>query len=206
MTHGSHDPRPPAGGRGRSPLSALNAGAGWGLLLVRAIGNWLNLSTPTGLAVAALGGARIRPGGRGLWLAEGYRHRFPAGGAFTIGTVITTASPSLAELEDRVPGVLEHEEAHTWQYTYACGLLYLPAYAALMGWSWLRTGDRASANFFERQAGLTAGGYVEAPRRDVRDGVRAACALMSPRRGTLSRAAGRRCACAGGTRGAGGGA
>lgn len=180
--------------------------AGTALLLVRGIGNWLNLSTPTGLAVAALGGARIRRGGRGLWLAEGYRHRFPTGGAFTVGTVVTTASSSFDELGRRIPGILEHEEAHTWQYLYAGGLFYLPAYAALMGWSWLRTGDRASANFFERQAGLTAGGYVEAPRRDVRDGVRAAVGLIRPPmalRRLLSRAAGRRYGCAGATRGAG---
>ncbi|MDA8439937.1 MAG: hypothetical protein M0Z51_13895 [Propionibacterium sp.] len=206
MTPGSGGHQPPAGARGRGPLPTLNAGAGPGLLLVRTIGNWLNLSTPAGLAVAALGGARIRRGGRGVWLAEGYRYRFPTGGAFTIGTVITTARPSFADLDRRIPGVLEHEEAHTWQYTYACGLFYLPVYAALMGWSWLRTGDRASANFFERQAGLAAGGYVEAPRRDVRDGMRAACALMRARSGTLSRVAGRRCACADGTRGADGGA
>ena len=146
-------------------------------VLARAVGNWLNLSTPVGLAVALAGRARLRRGERGLWLAEGYRYRFPAGGAFTIGNVVTTASPSFADLAREIPGILDHEENHTWQYAYACGLPYLPVYTALMGWSWLRTGDRASANFFERQAGLVAGGYREAPRRRVSDGLRALLAL-----------------------------
>ena len=149
-----------------------------GFVVARTLGNWLNLSTPLGLAVALAGGARVRRGDRGLWLAEGYRHRFPTGSAFTLGSVITTASPSFDALARHIPGILEHEENHTWQYTYAVGPAYLPIYTVLMGWSWLRTGDRAAGNFFEREAGLDAGGYRETATRPLPEGVRAAVALL----------------------------
>ncbi|MCC6497839.1 MAG: hypothetical protein IT193_16425, partial [Propionibacteriaceae bacterium] len=67
------------------------------------------------------------------------------------------------ELESRHPGTLAHEAAHTWQYFGFIGLPFLPLYALASGWSWLRTGDPASANWFERRAGLARGGYVERP-------------------------------------------
>jgi hypothetical protein len=38
-------------------------------------------------------------------------------------------------------------------------------YLAAAGWSWLRTGDFASRNVFERRAGLADGGYRERPVR-----------------------------------------
>ena len=47
-----------------------------------------------------------------------------------------------------------------------------------MGWSWLRTGDRASRNFFERQAGLADGGYRDLPTRSVIVGLRALVHLV----------------------------
>jgi hypothetical protein len=139
---------------------------------MRAVGNLTNLSTPAGLLVAALGRSRVqrRPGG--LFLAEDYRLRFPPAGAFTIGNVIITAG-RWEDLERRFPDLLAHEEAHTWQYLYCLGLPYYLAYSACMGWSMVRTGDRAAANFFERQAGLVRGGYVERPSRPVGTGVRA---------------------------------
>ena len=139
---------------------------------LRSIGNVVNLSTPTGLLVAALGRATVtrRPGG--LFLAEHYRLSFPVAGAFTIGNVILTRS-RWEDLERRYPRLLDHEEAHTWQYLYCLGVPYYLAYTACMAWSVLRTGDRASANFFERQAGLVRGGYVERPSRPVGTGVRA---------------------------------
>ncbi len=58
----------------------------------RLVGNMINLTTPGGLAVAVIGGAKIRRGPRGLFLCEGYRLKFPVAGAFTIGNVITTGS------------------------------------------------------------------------------------------------------------------
>ena len=140
------------------------------LLGLRSAGNLVNLSTPAGLLVARLGRAKVRRHPRGLFLAEEYRLRFPVAGAFTIGNVLITGG-RWEDLERRFPELLAHEEAHSWQYLYCLGLPYYLAYTACMGWSMLRTGDRAAANFFERQAGLVRGGYAERPVRPVRAGV-----------------------------------
>lgn len=137
---------------------------GWRL---RWYSNFLNLSTPLGLLVAAAGRARLRPGPRGLILAEGYRPSFPVAAAFSVGNVLITAT-DFDRLRAVLPQVLEHEEVHSTQWAYLLGLPFLPAYAAAMGWSWLRTGDRAAYNRFEQQAGLTAGGYRSAGPREVR--------------------------------------
>ncbi|UFU05956.1 hypothetical protein [Ruania halotolerans] len=131
---------------------------------VRHVANWLNLSTPLGLAVAAVGGARRRPGPALLTLAEGYRWRFPTGGAFTVGDVVITRT-TIARLRARHPFLLRHEEKHARQWAYCLGLPFLPLYGLTMGWSWLRTGDRAARCFFERQAGLADGGYRDVPPR-----------------------------------------
>ena len=99
-------------------------------------------------------------------LGEGYRLRFPVAGAFTVGNVVTTAA-TFEALSARHPDLLAHEDRHAWQYVYCLGLPYLLLYSAAMGWSMLRTGDRASANVFERDAGLSAGGYVERQPRPL---------------------------------------
>lgn len=126
--------------------------------------NLLNLSTPLGIAVARLGRAQVRPGNRGLLLAEGYRLPFPVADAFTVGNVLVTRG-RWPDLQQTRPGLLEHEEAHTWHWLWCGGLPFLPVYGACLVWSLLRTGDRAAANLFERRAGLAAGGYREvAPR------------------------------------------
>jgi len=143
------------------------------MIAVRNVTNWCNLSTPLGLAIAAAGSAHIRRGVHGTYICDGYRWRFPIGGAYTLGSVITTQAPSFDQLAARNPGLFEHEEAHTWQFAYSLGLAYLPVYCAMMGWSWLVTGDKASANFYERAAGLQGGGYVEKPRRPLAAGLRA---------------------------------
>ena len=143
----------------------------------RAVGNVANLSTPIGVLVSILGRARLRRGPRGLLLAEGYRLPFPVAGAFTIGNVIITKH-SWAALTQRFPELAAHEERHTWQYLYCGGLPYYLAYTACTGWSMIRTGDRASANFFERQAGLAAGGYTERPRLGIRAGVAAQMSIL----------------------------
>ena len=91
---------------------------GWpatGWQWVRFAGNFVNLSTPVGLAVARIGSATIRRGPRGLFLGEGYRFRFPIAGAFTIGNVITTSS-TWDTMSRRCPYLIQHEEGHTWQY------------------------------------------------------------------------------------------
>ncbi|MFT4293908.1 MAG: hypothetical protein QM582_00670 [Micropruina sp.] len=129
---------------------------------IRRAGNLVNLSTPLGLLVAAAGRARRRPGPNGLTLAEGYRLRFPPAGAFTVGNVVICPR-DFATLTARQPEVMDHEEVHAWQYFCCGGLPFLPLYLLASAWSWLRTGDVASGNVFERAAGLRRGGYIEAP-------------------------------------------
>jgi hypothetical protein len=133
---------------------------------LRSLGNLINLSTPLGLAVARIGRASIERGPRGLYLCEHYRLPFPIAGAFTIGNVITTGSTWEAMLS-RYPDLLRHEEGHTWQYLYCAGLPFYPLYALSMAWSLALTGDRAARNFFERQAGLSLGGYLDRPIRPL---------------------------------------
>ena len=132
-------------------------------LRVRRLANLLNLSTPLGLLVARIGGCRVLPGPRHLHLADGYRPPFPYAGAFTVGNVLI-ARRDWDVMQGSVPGLLAHEEAHSWQWA-VLGPLFLPAYTLAMGWSWLRTGDRASANWFEVRAGLELGGYRRRPSR-----------------------------------------
>ncbi len=127
---------------------------------IREVANLLNGSTAIGLVIARLGRARVSRGPRGLWYAERYALPFPVAGAFTVGNVILTPR-SIAEIGERVTA---HEERHTWQYM-ACGTLFMPLYVSAMGWSWVRTGDRAAHNVFERSAGLADGGYQDVPIR-----------------------------------------
>jgi hypothetical protein len=148
---------------------------------VRFAGNFVNLSTPVGLAVAWIGRATVRRGPRGLFLGEGYRFRFPIAGAFTIGNVVTTSS-TWSSMLAKNPYLIKHEEGHTWQYLYCLGLPYYIPYVIFMGWSVLRTGDRAARNFFERQAGLAFGGYIDYPVRPIGDGIRAVLAKLNPTR------------------------
>ena len=104
-------------------------------------------------------------------------------GAFTVGNVIIARQPWRL-LNKAYPALAAHEERHTWQYLYCGGLPYYLAYVTCMGWSILRTGDRASANYFERQAGLAAGGYQAQPRRPVGPAVAAQLSILRsmPRR------------------------
>ncbi|KNX39365.1 hypothetical protein VV01_10155 [Luteipulveratus halotolerans] len=145
---------------------------------VREIANWANGSTLLGLGVATLGHCDIRRGPRGLWLADHYRFGFPVAGAFTVGNVLVTAHDWPTRVET-YPGLLAHEERHSWQYAVCGGLPFIPLYVAAMGWSVLRTGSRAARNVFERDAGLAAGGYVDAPPRPVGAAVRS---LLAGRR------------------------
>src|SRR4029453_4906124 len=55
-----------------------------------------------------------------------------------------------------------HEARHATQYA-VLGPLFFPAYWMACGWSWWRTGEYGARNFFERRAGLAAGGYQELP-------------------------------------------
>mgnify|MGYP000881339281 CR=1 FL=1 len=130
---------------------------------VRAVGNALNLTTPLGLLVALAGRATLRLGPEALVVAEGYRLPLPKAGAFTVGGVVLVPGGLLAGVELRQPGTLAHESRHAWQYFWCVGLPFLPLYALASGWSWLRRGDPASGNWFERNAGLVTGGYPERP-------------------------------------------
>jgi len=130
---------------------------------VRAVGNALNLSTVLGLGLGWAGRARLRRGPDALVFAEDYRLPLPKASAFTVGNVVLVPGGTAHDVELRQPGTLAHEAAHTWQYFGLLGLPFLPLYALAAGWSWLRTGDPASANWFERSAGLVRGGYVERP-------------------------------------------
>ncbi len=136
---------------------------------IRHVGNAVNGSTALGLITAALGRSKLSLRGD-LVIAEHYRLPFPIAGAFTIGDVVIVPSGTLDDLIARYPDVVEHERGHAWQYTYCFGLPFLMAYTAAMGWSWLRTGDRAAANFFEVTADLAKGGYRELPKRWIREG------------------------------------
>lgn len=133
---------------------------------LRRLANWINLSTPLGLALARAGGAHVRPGPMLLHLAEGYRWRFPTGSAFTVGDVVLTRY-RFEDLLARHPAMLQHEEAHSRQWMACLGLPFLPLYVASMGWSWVRTGDRAARSVFERRAGLAEGGYRDVPVRPI---------------------------------------
>lgn len=133
----------------------------------RAIVNALNGSSALGLAVAWAGRATIRRGPRGLILAQGYRLPVPPAPAFTVGNVVV-ARYDWDLLNEHRPQLLMHEERHTSQYAVCGGVLYLPLYVMASGWSWLRTGDPASRNVFERGAGLIDGGYHERPVRALR--------------------------------------
>lgn len=136
-----------------------------GPVRLRRVLNLVNLSTASGLLLARLSGCRVDRGPRQLHLASGYRRPFPYATAFTVGNVLITRG-DWDSLLHKDPGLLPHEEAHTWQWM-ALGPLFLPAYLVAMGWSWLRTGDRSSANWFEIRAGLDLGGYRQRGLRPI---------------------------------------
>ncbi|UVJ40970.1 hypothetical protein [Arthrobacter sp. CJ23] len=130
----------------------------WGHRL-RQIVNVLDLATPLGLLIARASGSRLSRGPRGLIIAAGYGWSLPHAGAFTVGNVVLFRAPQGTAGHD--PGLLGHEERHCSQYAYCLGLPFLLLYALCAGWSMLRSGNPASRNFFERQAGLAAGGYID---------------------------------------------
>jgi len=127
---------------------------------VRSVANWVTLSTPLGLIIAGLGGAKVHRVRDGLFIAEHCRLMLPDAGAFTVGNVIVTGR-TWAELRSALPQVLDHEAAHASQWALL-GPAFLPIYLAMTAWSMMRTGDRASRNYLERWAGLARGGYRDA--------------------------------------------
>jgi hypothetical protein len=132
---------------------------------VRQVVNVLNLSTPLGLAVAALGRARLRTGPDGLLVGYRYRLGLPTNPVFTLGNVVLFRDDD--SVHERRPTILTHEARHATQYAVCLGPVMLPLYGLAAGWSWIRTGDPASRNIFERRAGLKDGGYPDRPLRPI---------------------------------------
>lgn len=131
---------------------------------LRAVANALNLSSATGLLLAALTATDVQKGPDGLLLGTNYRPRLPLAGAFTVGNVIFYRAER--PFIDSRPKLLAHEAAHATQYAWCLGLPFLPLYAACTAYSLWRTGDPGSRNVFERRAGLADGGYRELPILD----------------------------------------
>ncbi|MEI8058052.1 MAG: hypothetical protein WCI29_11650 [Actinomycetes bacterium] len=128
---------------------------------LRQVVNALNFSTLSGLVLAKFLGAQLRRGPDGLVLATSGRRQLPYIGAITIGNVIVLpgAGPWSAEL-------MAHETRHAGQWA-ACVIVFLPLYWLACAWSFARCGDHFSGNWFERDAGLHAGGYLERPPRTL---------------------------------------
>ena len=136
-------------------------------LRARQLVNLANGSTLVGLGVAALGGTRVARSVDGLFLGTGYRLPMPPAPAFCLGNVIVT------RLDELTPGsrLFRHEARHATQYACCGGVLMVPLYLAAAAVSWALTGDFGARNVFERQAGLTDGGYTDKP---LRPGIRRA--------------------------------
>lgn len=128
---------------------------------VRQLANAANLSTATGLLLAALSRTPLERGPDGLLFGINYRPKLPLAGAFTVGNVIFYRA-GRAFIDSR-PDLLRHEAAHATQYAWCLGLPFLPLYGVCAAFSLWRTGDPGSRNFFERNAGLARGGYRELP-------------------------------------------
>jgi hypothetical protein len=127
---------------------------------------WINLangSTLAGLAVAALGGARVARGADRLLVGTGYRLPVPPAPAFCLGNVIVTRGDGI----DLGSPVFRHEARHATQFAWCGGVVMIPLYLAAAGVSWVLTGDFAARNVFERRAGLADGGYTDKPLRSA---------------------------------------
>ena len=140
--------------RPRAPVQRLTAGQ-----RARQLANLANGTTLLGLGLDRAAGTAISKGPRGLIIAAGYRWRLPHAGAFAVGNVVICRFS--AEHLAANAALLGHEEKHCTQYACCLGLPFLPLYFLAAGWSQARTGNPGSANFFERLAGLEAGGYVD---------------------------------------------
>lgn len=118
----------------------------------------INGTTLVGLAIAKLTGATIRRGRDGVLIAENYARSIPRNTCFTVGGVIITKRTAEWLLDDRRSALFEHESRHVGQYA-VLGPLFWPAYYLFCGYSYAMTGSYGCRNFFEKHAGLQAGGY-----------------------------------------------
>lgn len=127
--------------------------------VLRAVLNWINLSTLSGLLIAVIGRAQLTAGPRLTIVATDYRWSFPSASAFTLGNVIV--SRKSAETLERQPALMRHEDRHCSQYAVLVGLPLLPVHLLASAISFALTGGPAQLNPFERLAGLRDGGYAE---------------------------------------------
>ena len=145
---------------------------------------WINLangSTLAGLAVAALGGARVARGADRLLVGTGYRLPVPPAPAFCLGNVIVTRLPGL----DPSSALFRHEARHATQYACCGGVVMVPLYLVAASVSWALTGDTGCRNVFERRAGLADGGYTDKP---LRPALRRALQRTRPRARSVAQA------------------
>jgi hypothetical protein len=132
--------------------------------LARTVLTAVNGTTGAGLLIALATGAHIRRGRNGVLIAEGYRRQVPPASCFTVGSVILTRHSADWLLHADRTDLLAHESRHAGQYA-VLGPLFWPAYWTACGYSYATTGTWGARNFFERHAGLAAGGYHPAPLR-----------------------------------------
>ena len=135
----------------------LGTAAGWPR--VRAVLNWANGSTLSGLLLARVTHAAVTRRPDGLWEATGYRgpnHNRP----FTVGNVLFTRhGPGFLASH---PQLLAHETRHSDQWA-VLGPFFVPLYYAEAFLSWVLTGDFATGNVFEVHAGLGKARYRRPP-------------------------------------------
>lgn len=131
---------------------------------VRTALTWVNGTTPVALVLSFATRTRLVRTPGGLFLAAGYRLRLPRQSCFTVGSVIFTKRPADWLLDPEREELLAHETRHVSQYALL-GPLFFPLYAAASTYSYLLTGGYGCRNFFEKHAGLAAGGYRQLPLR-----------------------------------------
>ncbi|MCW6004935.1 hypothetical protein K1W54_10115 [Micromonospora sp. CPCC 205371] len=155
--------------------------------LIRSTLTWINGTSLAAVLICAATRTRLTRASGGVLVAHGYRLKVPRQSCFTVGTVVFTKRPAEWLLAPERAELLRHETRHVAQYA-VLGPVFWLAYAAASGWSYLLTGAYGSRNFFERHAGLAAGGYRELPLRPwaARFTRRAASSASHPPDGTPS--------------------
>ena len=132
---------------------------------VREIANFINLSTPAGVLIALIGGAKPHRTASQYRMIHAfpYRLRWPRGTVFTLGNVVI----SRRDTATLSANSLHHERRHSTQYAWCLGILAVIPYAAACGWSWLLTGSLSARNVFEKRAGNEHSGYYSPPLRPL---------------------------------------
>ncbi|MGN9910816.1 hypothetical protein ACTMTJ_24980 [Phytohabitans sp. LJ34] len=131
---------------------------------MRATLTWVNGTTLAAVVLSAATRTRLARGPGGVLVAGGYRLRLPKQSCFTVGTVVFTKRPADWLLDPDRAELLAHETRHVAQYA-VLGPFFFPLYAAASAYSYLMTGGYGCRNFFEKHAGLAAGGYHQLPLR-----------------------------------------